>query len=84
MLLAEITLKKGATVPAHTHSNEQIGYLAKGRFEMRIGDRKFLLKAGDSYVIPANVEHEVSMLEDCVAIDIFSPPRKEWEKDLEG
>ncbi len=29
--LIEVTLAEGAVVPGHTHSHEQVGYVAKGR-----------------------------------------------------
>lgn len=83
MLLVEITLAKGAKVPAHTHPNDQVGYLVKGSFRMKIGGTDHNLKAGDSYAISANVEHEVEVYEESIAIDVFSPPREDYGRDLE-
>jgi len=83
MLLVEILLSKGARVPAHTHPNDQVGYVAKGRFRMRIGGRDHELSAGDAYAVPANVDHEVEVHEDSVAIDVFSPPREDYGRDLQ-
>jgi len=82
MLLVEITLARGAKVPPHSHPNDQVGYLAKGRFRMRIGGREYDLGVGDAYAIPANVEHEVEVFEDSLAIDIFSPPREDYARDV--
>jgi quercetin dioxygenase-like cupin family protein len=33
---------------------------------------------GDSWCVPGGIEHEVQVLEDTIAIDIFSPPREEY------
>lgn len=77
-MLCEIELAKGAVVPLHTHPHEQIGYLSRGRLLFRIGDQQREIGEGDSWIVLSNVPHEVTALEDSVAIDIFSPPREEY------
>jgi len=76
--LAEITLEVDAVVPSHTHPHEQIGYVSSGRVVFRIGDAQRELSAGDSYLIPGNVSHEVTALEHSICIDVFSPVRVEF------
>lgn len=66
---------KGTTSPVHDHPEEQFGYILKGSFEVTIGDKKELLKAGDCYFIPGGMPHQFHMIEDSVAIDVFSPKR---------
>ena len=78
MMLVEVTLAQGAVVPSHTHPHEQIGYLASGRLLFEVGDERRELSAGDSWEVPSNVSHQVTALEQSVAIDIFSPPREEY------
>ncbi len=78
MMLVEVTLAQGAVVPPHTHPHEQIGYLASGRLLFTVGDERRELAAGDSWLVPSNVSHQVTALEPSVAIDIFSPPREEY------
>lgn len=79
-MLAHIYLDKGARVPMHAHDNEQITYLLEGVLKFWIGeDRKELvLRAGEVLHIPGNVPHEAEALEDCVDVDVFSPPREDW------
>lgn len=77
-MLCELHMAKGSHVPGHTHPHEQTGYLASGRFRFRLGDHWRELHAGDSWCVPGGVEHEVEVLEDCVAIDVFSPPRDDY------
>lgn len=77
-MLCELRMAKGAVVPAHTHPHEQIGYLASGRLQFRIGEHWRELGPGDSWCVPSGVEHEVHVLEDTVCIDVFSPPREEY------
>jgi quercetin dioxygenase-like cupin family protein len=76
--LIEIALAAGATVPAHTHLHEQIGYVAQGRVRFVIGNETRELAAGDSYLVPGGVSHEVAALEASVCIDVFSPVREEY------
>lgn len=79
-MLAHIYLDKGARVPMHSHENEQITYLLEGSLKFWIGRerREIVLKAGEVLHIPGNVPHEAEALEDCVDVDIFSPPREDW------
>jgi quercetin dioxygenase-like cupin family protein len=77
-MLCELIMKAGSAVPSHTHPHEQTGYLASGRFRFRLGDTWQEMRAGDSWCVPGGVEHEVEVIEDTVAIDIFSPPRDEY------
>ncbi len=65
----------GTVSPVHDHPEEQFGYILKGAFEVTIGADKQLLKAGDCYFIPGGVPHQFRMIEDSVAIDVFSPQR---------
>jgi len=78
MMLVEVTLAQGVVVPLHTHPHEQIGYLASGRLLWELGDERLELSAGDSWLVPSNVPHQVTALEPSVAIDVFSPPREEY------
>ena len=80
-MLVEFHMAKGSRIPTHTHPHEQIGYLASGRLRCRLGQTWMELKAGDSWCVPGNVEHEAEVLEDSIAIDVFSPPREEY-RDL--
>jgi quercetin dioxygenase-like cupin family protein len=74
----EIQIAAGCTVPMHTHPHEQIGYLVAGRVRFELGGEIKELSAGDSWIIPSEVPHEVTALEDAVALDIFSPAREEY------
>lgn len=65
----------GTISPVHDHPEEQFGYILKGSFEVTIGNETQLLRADDCYFIPANVPHRFRMMEDSIAIDVFSPRR---------
>jgi len=77
-LLAEFQLKKGGVIPRHSHTHEQTGYLVSGALRFRIGDGEFDAGPGDCWCVEGGVEHEAVVLEDSVAIEVFSPVREEY------
>lgn len=89
MLMTEFLLQEGAILPEHSHPNEQTGYLVKGKIRMFIGDSVRELVPGDSWNIANDVKHRAEILEDSVAIEVFSPVREDYlkficESDIEN
>jgi quercetin dioxygenase-like cupin family protein len=80
VMLAQVMLKKGAIVPKHHHENEQVSYIVKGVLRFWIGDEARLqdVHAGEVLRLPSNVPHAAEALEEMLAIDVFSPPRRDW------
>ncbi len=62
-------------VKMHSHPNEQFGYVIKGGYKFFLGAETYILKAGDSYFVPPNVEHGFITIGQAEAIDIFYPVR---------
>ncbi|MEH0023052.1 MAG: cupin domain-containing protein [Desulfobacter sp.] len=77
-LLTRFKLTKGAVLPAHSHPQEQTGYLISGRMTLYIGDTTFDAGPGDSWCIGSDVEHRAEILENSVAIEVFSPVREDY------
>ena len=77
-LMTEFLLRKGSTLPRHTHPHEQTGYLMKGHIRLSIGAEEFDAHAGDSWCILSGVEHGAEIIEDSVAIEVFSPVREDY------
>ncbi len=77
-LMTEFRLEKGQRVPSHSHHHEQTGYLVSGNMELVIGSEKQGIGPGDSWNIPSNVEHSAAVIEDSVAIEVFSPVREDY------
>ena len=77
-LMATFRLAKGAQLPLHAHPHEQTGYLVSGRIRLHIDGTSHTCDPGDSWCIPANAEHGADILEDAVAIEVFSPVREEY------
>jgi quercetin dioxygenase-like cupin family protein len=81
IMLSFVDLAPGSIIPGHSHPHEQMGILLSGKFELTIGEESRLLKEGDAYLIPSNVEHSVRALESPArALDIFSPPREDYKR----
>ncbi len=79
MLMVEIFEKAGVRVPEHSHDDhESVVYLIKGRMKLVIGGKEFVANSGDAWIHPKGVPHWSETLEDCLAIEIKSPPRKTW------
>ena len=78
MTIARLELKKGASVPKHSHHNEQVSMVQSGRIMFNLDGVESTLGAGETMRIPPNVPHFVEVTEDCVVFDLFSPRREDW------
>ncbi len=54
----------GVHVEPHSHSNEQIVWMLKGKMEFRLGSEQRVCGPGDVVVIPGGSEHEGWFRED--------------------
>jgi quercetin dioxygenase-like cupin family protein len=77
-LFAEFRLQKGSVLPRHAHPHEQTGYLVRGAMRLTISNETFTVRPGDCWCIEGGVEHEALVLEDSVAIEVFSPVRQDY------
>jgi quercetin dioxygenase-like cupin family protein len=77
-LMTEFRLAGGSTLPAHAHPHEQTGYLVSGHLVLRIGDASHDVRPGDSWCIPGDAQHGATVIEDSVAIEVFSPVRADY------
>jgi len=77
-LMTEFLLEKGRQLPKHSHPHEQTGYLVKGHIRLTIGAEMFDVMPGDSWCIPGDLEHSAEIVEDSVAIEVFSPVRADY------
>ena len=77
-LLCEFQLKQGSIIPAHQHSQEQSGYLVSGRLRFFSDEGDFIVEPGSSWNFKGGIIHRAEVLEDSVAIEIFSPIRQDY------
>jgi quercetin dioxygenase-like cupin family protein len=80
MLLSIVDLDPNAALPLHSHPHEQAGTIISGEFELTIAEEARWLKAGDTYIIPGDVEHGGRTGDTPVRVlDIFSPVREDYQ-----
>ncbi|MCP3874162.1 MAG: cupin domain-containing protein [Desulfobacteraceae bacterium] len=77
-LLTRFNLKKGGLLPKHSHPHEQTGFLVSGKIKLSINGEEFLAEPGDTWCIKGDVEHWAQIIEDSVAIEVFSPVREDY------
>ncbi len=77
-LLSEFRLAKGSVLPRHAHPHEQTGRLISGKIRLYIDQEAQEMNPGDCWCIAANIEHGADILEDSIAIEVFSPVREDY------
>lgn len=78
MTIAYYEIKAGAPFPEHSHANEQISNVIRGKFELVIDGESKVMMAGDVAVIPPGVKHYGRAVTDCKIIDVFHPVREDY------
>jgi len=76
--IARLEIQKDATVPEHSHVNEQVTMVERGALQFSIEGREQIVRAGEVLVIPPHAPHGVVALEDTIVVDMFSPAREDW------
>jgi quercetin dioxygenase-like cupin family protein len=63
---------------AHSHIHDQAVFVVSGHIRVSCQGRVQELRAGDSFVVPSGVEHQVEAVAETVAVDVFTPCREEF------
>lgn len=77
MLLSEFVIKKGSTLPHHSHPNVQSAYLLKGKIRLFVNGSVRELVPGSSWCIQDNLEHWAEVQEDSVILEVFRTNKSE-------
>ena len=78
LMIVKVKFEKGAVGTLHEHYHSQATYVASGKFELTIGDKKQILEAGDGYYVAPDELHGCVCLEEGILIDTFSPVRADF------
>jgi quercetin dioxygenase-like cupin family protein len=78
LMMAWMECKQGCLVPPHSHHNQQLTFVVKGRWRFEIGGETLEVGANEMVYIPPHVVHSAEALEDLIAYDVFTPPREDW------
>ncbi|MDX9800852.1 MAG: cupin domain-containing protein [Spirochaetia bacterium] len=79
-LMAEIKMKGGSLLPSHSHPSEQTGFLVSGKIILHFDGIAHEMTKGCSWCIPSDVMHHAEIIEDSVAVEVFSPVREDYKK----
>lgn len=79
-MISWMECKQGCYVPPHSHENEQLTFVTRGRWRFEIEGKAIIVGPNEILFIPSNVIHAAEAVEDLVAYDIFTPPREDWIK----
>ena len=77
-MVTKMLFKASDFAPFHKHPNEQNGYVVSGRYKLIFNDHEYIITNGDSYSIPANMEHSMDIIELGEIIDVFTPVRQDY------
>ena len=77
-MVTKMHYRKENMIPFHSHPNEQTGYILSGRIRVLTRDSQHELGPGDTYAIPANVEHSIEIIEDAEEVQVFTPAREDF------
>jgi len=69
-----------AVIPPHSH-RDQWGVVIEGEMDLTIGGRTRTCLKGDTYFIPAGVEHSASFKTRLKVIDFFDEPHRYRPKE---
>ena len=78
LTIARVEVMQGEVTLSHSHDNEEMIYVLKGRWLFHLPDGDVVLTDNQMVCIPANTEHSSEVLEDTVALDICSKGRPDW------
>jgi quercetin dioxygenase-like cupin family protein len=78
MMLVRHRMEKGWVGVRHSHPHEQMVYVVSGHLTFQHPGGVFEAKAGDSFLVAGNVEHQASALEDSEILDVFTPYREDY------
>lgn len=71
----------GDPKPPARRDYETVGYVVAGAAELRLGEQRVVLRAGDSWVVPAQTEHAYRVLEPLTAVEATAPPAEVHGRD---
>jgi quercetin dioxygenase-like cupin family protein len=83
LMLVRVDFVAGAVGAVHHHPHRQVTYVARGAFDVTVGDDRKRVVAGDSFAAEANVPHGVAAIEAGTLVDCFTPVREDFLADRE-
>jgi len=78
-----LTMEPNTHFAPHRHESEQVMIVVDGECDEIVDGKLYHLKKDDVLILPSNIEHGAYISDKgCKAIDVFSPPRKDFVEKL--
>jgi len=68
--LVQSYFKKGAVVPLHAHTHEQVIYVLQGAVRARVDGEDVTVREGEVLLIPAGAPHQAEAIDDTFVLTI--------------
>jgi quercetin dioxygenase-like cupin family protein len=76
-----IRFEPGATVPLHSHPQEQLGLVLEGMQALVVDGVAHEMEPFEAYVLPGGVEHSAYCGPDgALVLDVFAPVREDYHE----
>ena len=81
MTVGRFRFAAGTVLAEHRHENEQFSMVLEGTMEFNIegNDGPLTVQPGGVVYLRPNILHGAKAVTDAVLIDVFSPPRADWQ-----
>lgn len=73
MTIALLRFRRGAVSELHRHASAQAGYVLQGRLRVTMLDQQLTVAAGECYLLPPDVPHQIRAVEPTHVLDFFAP-----------
>jgi quercetin dioxygenase-like cupin family protein len=78
IMMVKVYFEEGSEGYVHSHFHSQVAYIAKGEFEVTVGNETKLLVEGDCFFMEPNIDHGAICKKEGILIDVFSPMREDF------
>jgi len=78
LMVVQFAFEKGGVGAMHSHPHVQSSYVVEGSFDVTIDGITQTVSAGGSFIVPSNLVHGVTALEDGLVVDTFTPHRADF------
>lgn len=72
-----VMLAAGGRLAEHSHPQDQVVHVIRGRLRLTSGGVSREIGVGESMYLAGDVPHSAEALEETLAVDTFSPPRQD-------
>lgn len=81
MTIALVTFEPHSATEPHRHENEQFAFVLSGTLEFTVEGVPVTVQGGEAIHLAPNEWHGARSLDEpATVLDVFSPPRADWEQ----